>query len=241
MMISNNKLILSGVLLFIVMFADAQLPHDFWGRHAPGITDSIPIYSDEKILYLTLDACDRRFDRSVISLLRKNNISATLFLTARWIDANPVAFKDLAADNLFKIANHGTRHKPASISGMSAYNIKGTTSREELIAEINDTANKIEALTGVCPDWYRSGTAWYDAGAIEIITNELGLKIAGFAKDLDAGASFSAKQIYRTALTARPGDILLTHMNRPESEITAGLAHALPELIRRGFVFKQLP
>jgi peptidoglycan/xylan/chitin deacetylase (PgdA/CDA1 family) len=233
------------LLLISLLFTtsvDAQVSCDFWGEHAPDITDNIaPQSEDENFLYLTLDACDGGFDKSIIAFLRANNIHATLFLSARWIKANPKALADLVTDSLFKIANHGTKHKPASVSGKSAYGIKGTSSREELIAEINENANNIESLTSVRPNWYRSGTSYYDAVSIEIITKELGLKIAGFAKNLDEGATLSADQVYRISLTAQSGDILIAHMNRPKAGTSAGLVRAIPELIKRGFIFRQLP
>jgi peptidoglycan/xylan/chitin deacetylase (PgdA/CDA1 family) len=39
-------------------------------------------------------------------------VPATLFVNARWIEANPRQFRQLAADPLFEIANHGTEHRP---------------------------------------------------------------------------------------------------------------------------------
>jgi len=224
---------------------------NFWGMHAPGITDRIvpalQAADDEKVLYLTLDACGGRYDSSLIAFLRANNIPATLFINARWIDTNTEAFADLAADPLFKIANHGMKHKPASVRGKFAYGIKGTRSMKELLAEINEAADKIEALTGTRPNWYRSGTAHYDGESIRIITKDMNLKIAGFAVNLDEGATLPAHQVYNVALSSQSGDILLAHMNKPDLTMkrsggtASGLERAIPELLKQGYVFRQLP
>jgi peptidoglycan/xylan/chitin deacetylase (PgdA/CDA1 family) len=215
-----------------------------WGQHFAGITDSIPL-ADTKVLYLTLDACGGKHgsncDKTLIDLLIAYRIPATLFVNSRWIDANMETIRTLADEPFFRFENHGVKHRPASVSGLWAYNIKGTTSADELIAEIVPNNSKIERLTGRRPVWYRSGTAYYDATAVRIITEQLGMKIAGFAIAVDAGATLSAKQVYRNMMRAKSGDILLAHVNQPASGTCAGIAKAIPELLKKGFVFRPLP
>ncbi len=216
-----------------------------WGEHLPGVTDRVPVAPGQKTLYLTLDACGspkgKGYDAELIDFLRARGIKATLFMTGMWIKANPEIFAALARDPLFSIQNHGARHRPASVDGKSVYGLQGTASREELRAEVEECALEIERVTGKKPRWYRCGTAYYDSGAIDLITRELGVKIAGFASTLDSGATQPAAEVKRRALAAKPGDILLAHMNHPESETFEGLAPALAILLERGYVFEQLP
>ncbi|MDR3126810.1 MAG: polysaccharide deacetylase family protein [Rickettsiales bacterium] len=210
-----------------------------WGEHGRGITDRIP----GPAIYLTLDACDDRkdgFDAELVKFLISEEIPATVFLTGRWIDGNPEGAALLAGSGLFRIENHGASHLPASLGGKSAYGIRGTRSANELLAEVQGGADRIEALSGRRPAWFRSGAAHYDDGAADLIRS-LGYEIAGFAVSLDAGASLSAGMVYGNAMKARPGDILLAHMNRPEKETFEGLAPALLELRRRGAKFAVLP
>jgi peptidoglycan/xylan/chitin deacetylase (PgdA/CDA1 family) len=210
-----------------------------WSEHGRGITDRI----DGGEIYLTLDACDDRsdgFDAGLIEFLIRENIPATVFLTKRWIDKNPAGFAILVDSDLFRIENHGTDHRPASVSGRSVYRIRGTGSLDELSAEIGGGADAIEALTGRRPKWFRSGAAYYDNGAANFIRS-LGYRIAGFAISIDQGASLAADGVYRNAMKARPGDVLLAHMNRPEKETFEGLAPALLELRSRGAKFALLP
>ena len=81
--------------------------------------------------------------RVMIEYLIKENIPATLFINARWIDANPEVFASLAANPLFEIANHGLLHRPASVNGKGIYGIAGTRSLDELVDEIEVNALKI--------------------------------------------------------------------------------------------------
>ena len=192
---------------------------------------------------LTLDACGTRggggYDADLIAYLRAESIPATLFVTTVWIRQHPDVFRDLASDPLFEIAAHGARHKPASVNGRSAYGIKGTSSVAELIEEVEGNAAYIQHLTGVRPKWFRSGTAFYDDVAIQLIQS-LDLRIAGFSISGDGGAKLSAREVERLVLTAKPGDIILCHMNHPESGTREGLKAALPHLRAQGLHFVRL-
>ena len=197
----------------------------------------------EKVVALTLDACGsakgKGFDADLIGFLERERIPATLFINARWIDANPQLFAKLAANPLFEIGNHGLLHRPASVSGRSVYGIAGTRDVKELVDEIEANARKISALTGTRPRYYRSGTAYYDEVAVEV-SRRLGHEVIGFSILGDAGATYRKAQVEAALLKARPGDIVIAHMNHPEGETAAGLKAAIPELQRRGFRFVKL-
>lgn len=89
---------------------------------------------------LTFDACGgprgSQYDKLIITTLRKRHVPATLFLNSRWIEAHPHVAADLAADPLFELGNHGWLHRPLTVAGQSAYNIKGTSSPGEAYDEI---------------------------------------------------------------------------------------------------------
>ena len=192
---------------------------------------------------LTLDACDggrgTSYDAGIISLLREKKIPATIFVTSRWMRGNPEALRDLAADPLFEIAAHGSRHKPCSVNGNSVYGIKGTASFDELAREVEGNARDIAAATGKRPRWFRSGTAHYDDVAVRVI-RDLGLGIAGYSIAGDEGASLPAAKVAAKTLVAKDGDILLYHLNHPRSGTREGLERSLPALLEKGFVFVRL-
>lgn len=212
-----------------------------WGERVAGVRTRLD--TSEKVMALTLDACGsargRGVDARLLDFLVREQIPATLFINARWIDANPELFKTLAANPLFEIANHGTWHKPASVSGRSAYGIAGTKDIAELVTEIEQNARRIEGITGQRPKLYRSGTAYYDEVAVEI-ASALQHQVAGYSLLGDAGATYSAAQVTAALLKATPGDIALLHMNHPESGTGAGIIAAIPELKRRGFRFVRM-
>src|SRR5258708_792652 len=101
----------------------------------PGATASRHPSAAGRVIALTFDACGgpggSGYDQALIDFLRRRQVPATLFLNSRWIDANPAAFHLLAAEPLFEIGNHGTRHRPLSVTGRSAYGIPGTRSAGE--------------------------------------------------------------------------------------------------------------
>lgn len=212
-----------------------------WGERVAGVRTRLD--TDEKVIALTLDACGsakgKGVDSRLVEFLIREQIPATLFFNGRWIDANPDLFRQLAANPLFEIANHGIQHKPASITGRSIYGIAGTRNVAEVVDEIELNARKIEAITGTRPKLYRSGTAYYDEVAVQIAQG-LEHEVAGYSLLGDAGATWSAAQVKAALLKAVPGDIALLHMNHPEAGTGAGIIAAVPELKKRGFRFVRM-
>lgn len=229
------------LLITIVPFLMANEPQQ-WGENVTGVTTTFK--SDKKELALTFDACggsfrSSQYDEQLIRFLIDNRIPATLFINARWIKSNPEIFAALAANPLFEIANHGTAHRPLSVNGKSIYNIVGTASVEEVAQEINGNGELIEKLTGKRPLFFRSGTAYYDEEAVKIARKN-GVEIGGFSVLGDAGATFSAEKVAHQITNAKSGDIILLHMNHPESGTREGLINAVETLIKEGFSFVRL-
>ncbi len=211
-------------------------PHQ-WSETVPQVRTRID--TDEKILALTMDACGSKtdsLDEDLIEFLIQNEIPATMFITGRWMDKYPEKFARLAANPLFEIENHGIAHRPASLTGQSIYGIAGTKNAGELYDEVALNADKMEKATGRRPVFYRSGTAYYDEGAAQMI-EDMGFQTIGFAVLGDKGATYSADEVEAAFLTAKPGDIIICHMNHPEKETGRGLMRVLPKLKARGFRF----
>lgn len=212
-----------------------------WGSEVKGVKTRLA--SDDRIIALTFDACGsprgKGADAALIGFLERERIPATLFVSGLWIEANQELFKRLSVNPLFEIANHGYRHRPASVTGQHAYGIQGTRDIGEVVDEIEQNARLIENITGKRPAFYRSGTAYYDEVAVELAA-ALGQQVAGYSLLGDAGATFSAQQVRDALLAAKPGDIAIFHMNHPESGTAAGVIAAVPELRKRGFRFVRL-
>jgi peptidoglycan/xylan/chitin deacetylase (PgdA/CDA1 family) len=230
------------ILLATVLSASDIQPSLQWGENVTGVVTHF--HSDNKAIALTFDACggsvkSSQYDSQLIQFLIDNHIPATLFINARWIDTNPEIFIQLAHNPLFEIANHGTAHKPLSIEGKSVYGIQGTASESEVIAEIEGNNEKIFALTGKYPHFFRSGTAYYDEKAVAI-AREHGMEIGGFSVLGDAGATFSAAKVAQQLISAHSGDIVIFHMNHPEGETREGVIEGVNTLLKEGFTFVRL-
>ncbi len=220
--------------------SNAGISSQLWAEVLPGIRTRLN--TREKVIALTFDACGSSndgFDTRIINCLYRYQIPATLFISGRWIAKNPGLFYQLAQNPLFEIENHGVEHKPASVSGRSAYGIAGTRNEWELAYEVEQNARIIQSYTGRRPRFYRSGTAFYDPGAVNLIYR-LGFQPVGFSVLGDAGATYSRSQVRQALLSADAGAITIMHMNHPERDAGNGLADALPELLSRGYRFVKL-
>ncbi|MGH3429226.1 MAG: polysaccharide deacetylase family protein [Mycobacteriales bacterium] len=212
-----------------------------WGMDFPGITTRLA--TSEKVVALTFDACGgphgNGYNGALIELLRQRRVPATLFLNGRWIAANIDVFHQLAADPLFQIGNHGTRHCPLSVSGQSAYGIAGTKDAGEVFDEIATNHARLTQLLGSPPRFFRAGTAHCDDVAVRIVA-ELGERVVNFDINGDAGATFNLTQVEQAVIKARPGSIVIGHMNQPASGTTQGMAAAIGRLAASGFRFVPL-
>lgn len=213
-----------------------------WGEKVTGVAYRLD--TQDPVLALTLDACGGTgsaagLDQELIDFLVDQQVPATLFVAGVWIDAHPEAFKKLAANPLFEIGNHGLKHLPASISGKSAYGIKGSSSPDELIVDIMSNDTKIASITGTSPRFYRSGTDYYDEAAVMLIS-DLGYTATSYTVAGDGGALFSRQQVKNTLLGAQAGSIVLMHFNHPEGQSAEGLIDAVPVLKQKGFSFVRL-
>ncbi|MFE4515914.1 polysaccharide deacetylase family protein [Kitasatospora sp. NPDC056783] len=212
-----------------------------WGLEVSGVITELP--EGESAMALTFDACGGRggngYDADLIDFLRERDVPATLFLNARWIDANPEEFGQLAADPLFEIGNHGTLHRPLSVTGRSAYGIAGTGDVGEVYDEVAGNAEKLAGLLGHPPRFFRSGTAHYDDVATRVVA-DLGQRVAGFTVNGDGGATLPAGEVRQEVAAAPRGAIVIGHMNHPGGGTAPGVAAAVPGLLAAGRRFVRL-
>jgi peptidoglycan/xylan/chitin deacetylase (PgdA/CDA1 family) len=212
-----------------------------WGEKVKGVKTRLD--ADQKVLALTFDACGgpkgSGYDAKLIDFLTSEAIPVTLFISGKWMNANPDIFRALTRNPLFEIENHGSKHKPCSATGRSVYGKKGTKSVGEIYDEIELNALEILNLTGRKPKYYRPGAAYGDEVCAEI-ASALGYEVVNFSVRGDAGATYSKKQVEEALLHSAPASIILMHMNHPEGKTAQGVSAAIPELKKRGFRFVKL-
>jgi peptidoglycan/xylan/chitin deacetylase (PgdA/CDA1 family) len=196
--------------------------------------------TDKKVA-LTLDACGGKYDEDLINFLIEKQIPATIFATKKWLDKNPQAIAVIKAHlDLFDVENHGARHIPAVIGkDKTVYGIPGEPDVVHLRREVVEGGRAVEKAVGVAPHWYRGATGEYDAQSVREI-GKLGYKIAGFSVNADNGATLKKRTIEKRLARVKAGDVIIAHMNKPESDSAEGLAVGLAALLKAGFVFVRL-
>jgi len=210
-----------------------------WGLHVTGVVNN----SRSHHVALTFDACGgpggSACDQALLNTLRRLNVPATLFVNSRWIHANPSLSAELAVDPLFELANHGTAHLPLSVNGRAAYGIHGTATVAAAYDELMGNQAILQEISGKVPQFFRPGTAFYDDVAVEV-TRRLGMLPVNFTVNGDGGATFSAATVAAEVGRVVPGDIVISHFNRPAAGTASGYARALPQLLDRGVTFTRL-
>lgn len=189
---------------------------------------------------LTFDACSGKTDERILQTLIDNKISATIFVTARWIRRNPQAISEIKAHaDLFEIENHGAKHVPLIDFPVQVFGLKAAGSSEAVRAEIEVGATAIETAFAIQPKWFRGATGLYSASAEQTIA-DMGYKLAGYSVHGDGGASFSTSRTARTIGAAKDGDVIIAHINQPSKPAGAGVIEGILKLKAEGFVFVKL-
>lgn len=212
-----------------------------WGEQVTGVRTRLA--TDDRVVALTFDACGgangNGYDEKLIEFLIAEEIPATLFFNQRWIEANEDTFVRLADNPLFEVGNHGTEHRPLSVTGREAYGLNGTADPAAVVDEVVENQTIMTDLAGQAPEYFRAGTAYYDEVAVEIV-NDIGLEVVGFDVLGDAGATYTAPQVAGALESAQPGTVALLHMNHPGSGTAQGVEQAVQTLRDRDFDFVPL-
>lgn len=216
----------------------------YWGMYAPGVVSSFSTATKlgKNAVCLTFDACGgsvTRYDADLIATLRRYQVPATLFINRQWMMNNPTIFQGLLADPLFQIENHGWAHQPLSVIGRSAYGIAGTRNIDAVWGEIATCNWYLASHWNHTSTLMRAGTCFTDDVA-SAAAQYMGQRLVSFSINGDGGASYPAATVYSETIKARPGDIVISHMNHPGGGTAPGYARAIPAMKARGLVFRHL-
>jgi peptidoglycan/xylan/chitin deacetylase (PgdA/CDA1 family) len=189
---------------------------------------------------LTFDACSGKTDERILQTLIDKKISATIFVTARWIKRNPQAIAEIKANaDLFEIENHGAKHIPVVDFPIKVFGLQAAGSPEAVRAEIEGGATAIETRFGSKPKWFRGATGMYSTSAKKTIA-EMDYKLGGYSVHGDGGASFSTRRTAKTIGAAKDGDVIIAHINQPSKPAGAGVVEGILKLKADGFIFVKL-
>jgi len=183
---------------------------------------------------LTFDACstlDRSFyDDRVTRALIQTNTPATLFISGRWAETHLRQMRVLAQNPLFEIANHSYTHPHMT-------EVPPERQREELLW----TQQILYSLTGRVPRFFRPPYGEVDPEVAEQAA-ETGLRTVEF----DFPSGDPDRHITRERLIAwvlakaRPGSIVVMHMNRRGWHTAEALPQIIAGLRARGFILSQV-
>ncbi|MEQ1403764.1 polysaccharide deacetylase family protein [Neorhizobium sp. Rsf11] len=189
---------------------------------------------------LTFDACMGQADERILSVLVRERIPATIFVTARWLKKNPQGVGIFLQNlDLFELANHGQNHVPAVDTPALIYGIAAAGSPEAVRGEVLGGAEAMLAAGLPAPKWFRGSTAKYDLSAIRQIRG-MGYRIAGYSVNGDDGSLLGAAAAEKRIAAAKDGDVVIAHINQPTHAAGEGVARALLALKRKGVEFVRL-
>jgi len=213
-----------------------QAPHE-WGETVSGVKTRLK--TEDKVVALGVDTCDlmaKGQDAKLIKFLEAEKIPATLFLCGEWVDKNSAILKKLASNPLFEIANQGVSRKACSVNGKSANGIPGTGNVGELFAEIEQNARKIEAVTGVLPQYYHAGSGHYDEVAVRIV-KALGYEALGSFDRGSREKNLGQKQILDVLMNPAAGAIAILGGVSLQSSFVDSVIQAVRALRSKGYKF----
>ena len=189
---------------------------------------------------LTFDACDGKTDMRILNLIKEKQIPITLFVTAKWIDKNPEAIDFIKKNQqLFKIENHGFSHLEAVLSNEGAYHLKTVKNEEGLRHEVLENREKIDKTFGVKSNYYRTAGALYDESSLKWLERQ-NIKVGGYTIAADEGAKASKERIVKNLSRVKVTDVVLMHINHPDSQIYEGFKEGLPLMQAKGLTFEFL-
>lgn len=184
---------------------------------------------DRMRIALTFDACTTRkneYNERVVNTLLETGTPATLFIGGGWAEANPERLQALARHPGFEFGNHTFTH-----AHMPA--VKDNT---RALEELRRTQRAVYDLTGRIPRYFRPPFGEVDR-RVAWLASEAGLVTLNF--DLPSGdpdETVTAKRLVDWVLQqARPGSIVVMHMNHKRFPTADALPDIIHGLRKRGY------
>lgn len=206
------------------------------------------VVTEQKVIALTFDAdmTQTMFDQlrfhkvsgwyneKIIKTLESENVPATLFLTGLWIEAYPKLTRELSENPFFEIANHSYSHRGFVGHCYNLGVVPARLNREE----ITKTDELLTKNASQFKRYFRFPGLCYDQKELKL-TNELGYMAIGGMPSGDAFGKDPKRIIDSVIRQARPGAMIIFHMQGgygvPQTQ------NALPEIIKilrnRGYKF----
>ena len=217
--VKRRKLV-GGIALLVVVALIFTLVNSPAIVGASATTRKLPIYCvqrDNKCVSLTFDAAWGNEDtQELIDILGKYDVKATFFVVGEWVDKYPESVKALH-DAGHEVMNHSADH--AHFSKLTA---------QEIVDNVNECSDKIEAVTGVRPTLFRCPYGEYDDHVVQALT-DMGMYTIQWDVDSLDWKDLAADEITRRVTgNVQPGSIVLFHNAAKHTpEALAGIIESL--------------
>lgn len=229
---TTNFWLLRRLVLVVMACAPLASPINSWASEAASLPQVIHYGArTEKRIALTFDACSSinqsQLDSELVQVLIEHDVPATLFVGGKWVEDQPDAARELAANPLFEIANHGYHHP--HLTRMDRAAIK---------QELQRAQDAIESITGVRPRYFRPPYGEYNRKLVNVAAS-LGLTTIQY--DLASGdpdKRVTAKRLSRYVIhNVKGGSIVVMHINQRGWHTAEALPTIIRDLRERGYTF----
>ncbi len=199
---------------------------------APPDAAIFAVSTREPVVALTFDACAtlrqaNGFDRKVWDILDTERIPVTLYLSGRWVEKHPSAVKLIVAAPFVEPGNHSYSHPRLTL-----------LSKDRLRMQIARTNKILAQRFGRKPSTLRPPAGAWDAGIVQAARKE-GLPVVTWSVvSGDVGGHVPPARMVKSVLEqARPGAIIIFHINHREPYTKAALPGIIAGLREKGFRF----
>lgn len=189
----------------------------------------------ERVIALTFDACETKtpsyFDRSILDYLLAQHLPCTFFISGKFARRNEAELKLLAKNPQVEIENHTLNH----------YQHMERLPPSQVVREVQDNETLLTSITGHAPRFFRFPAGNYDQKTLGLVEG-LGYRVVhwSFASG-DPDKHVTPEHLTSWVLAkARPGDILIFHINGRGYSTGKALPGIVDALRHRGFRFVRL-
>lgn len=191
--------------------------------------------TQEKVLALTFDACETRtpshFDEKILNYIVEQQLHVTIFISGKFAKRNQGQLSKLSQLDFVEIENHSLTH-PQHLERLDADRVrKEVMENEQLLLEITNKKTK----------FFRFPAGNYDSKTLALVES-WGYKVVHWTfPSGDPDRKLSATKLTNWVLAkARPGNILIFHINGRGYQTGIALPVIVESLQKRGYKFVKL-
>jgi peptidoglycan-N-acetylglucosamine deacetylase len=203
------------------------------GHSAAEVVTQLP--GAEKVIALTFDACETKtpsfLDEQIVSFLLNESIPFTIFVSGKFARRNAKELRSLSGTGLVELENHSLNHSQHM----------ERLGDDAVMREVVECEGLIAGIGGRKPLFFRFPAGNYDQKTLRIVEG-LGYRVVhwSFASG-DPDRSLSPQRLSAWVLgKARPGNILIFHINGRGYSTGEALPAIVEQLRRRGYRFVRL-